>query len=1029
MISACGGVMTDKQDGWRRQRLSASRMTLARRCAAIGALLCLGLLGGLDRWPKAQELAALTAALFLVTAALCLLAESRVGNHQLRSVPAAPPLGELLNRTWLAPATTALIVQSWYGLGSASIAGGDLAPPNGTAWLHHLFSPWAYGGTSLGGPSANQTFLPWAILLRATEAAHLPAAFAERMWSTAMFSLAALSMAVLLRLLARSNAASILGALVFCLNPYVVTVVGANPLYLAMLALVPLTVATVFAVGRGFASVKAGILILGGTAPFVGYLFANPPLTIVVLTAEVVGVAICAVTLDRKSAAKAMCTATAGVALMLVLSSYWILPSFLQARGAAITSLSASSSWTWTETRATLANAYWLNTTWAWLPPYFSYARWYSEMPLAVLRYGPAFVACSALIVVPAMARRLARGVALTALLTMFVLVLSTGTRFPGRIIFDVLYRLPLGWLLREPGRFLVFAVLGLAALTAVAADVVVEALVGHYQSISKKTWARLGGMACVSLLAMGAGFPEYSGLLAQSPKRAVYTQARVSVPKDWLSIARIANQDPETRTLLLPLTRYYQLGYKWGYYGTDGFVENLFENGLDPNPQGYFPSESELLDATKLLAQAILVRDWTLVGDLAGVLNVGQILVRSDIATETLESPQDLLGSLGTSPLVEKKTWVGSLTLFELNREPLNTNIVTVDSDNPDLRLLSELPTGSVLASTPPIPGRAAIYEPPISDWRLGRGKISVSVPALATYRYQQSALPSDRLSLPSHLGERAPAWLKPAGTSVTATVEAPELLLDGSFLSGLWQPNVGDCDNVDPAKAGLAARIVQNLRTTALQLTAQRDSACEAKTVTGWQRTEPVLLDWQARGVTGTPPRVCLWELGPNRCASMAIRTSENGAWTDSRALVTPPSGTRGLAVFLYADAEAEPTTVQFRSVSVRAMARRPVILALPDAVTHRQSLILDTTFSSAWSLPGSLRLTHTMGDGLVNIWIGRTGHGSLKGRPRYRYAGAVVISERVSEFGLVIWAVLAVPPALWRRFSLRRRRSSSP
>ena len=42
------------------------------------------------------------------------------------------------------------------------LAGGDLSPVVGTAWLGRLFAPWSWSGSNLGGPAANETSLPWA---------------------------------------------------------------------------------------------------------------------------------------------------------------------------------------------------------------------------------------------------------------------------------------------------------------------------------------------------------------------------------------------------------------------------------------------------------------------------------------------------------------------------------------------------------------------------------------------------------------------------------------------------------------------------------------------------------------------------------------------------------------------------------------------------------------------------------------------------------------------------------------------------
>ena len=54
-----------------------------------------------------------------------------------------------------------VICQSWFLQGGA-IAGGDVIPPVGIAWLRQLFAPISWSGSNLGGPAANELLAPWA---------------------------------------------------------------------------------------------------------------------------------------------------------------------------------------------------------------------------------------------------------------------------------------------------------------------------------------------------------------------------------------------------------------------------------------------------------------------------------------------------------------------------------------------------------------------------------------------------------------------------------------------------------------------------------------------------------------------------------------------------------------------------------------------------------------------------------------------------------------------------------------------------
>ena len=104
-------------------------------------------------------------------------------------------------RTTLFVAGAATVVcQSWFVPGGA-IAGGDIAPPEGTAWLSHLFVPYGWSGSNLGGPANNEVQLPWAGVLWVVTRIGGSAVLAQRVWITLLVVSAALAALYLLRLL------------------------------------------------------------------------------------------------------------------------------------------------------------------------------------------------------------------------------------------------------------------------------------------------------------------------------------------------------------------------------------------------------------------------------------------------------------------------------------------------------------------------------------------------------------------------------------------------------------------------------------------------------------------------------------------------------------------------------------------------------------------------------------------------------------------------------------------------------------
>src|SRR2546421_4523056 len=89
-------------------------------------------------------------------------------------------------RNWaLAIATAAVVsliaVQSWFRWGTV-IAGGDVTPPIGTAWISRIFTAWTWSGSNLGGPSALGVQLPWATVLGVLHMMGGSGELAQRVW-------------------------------------------------------------------------------------------------------------------------------------------------------------------------------------------------------------------------------------------------------------------------------------------------------------------------------------------------------------------------------------------------------------------------------------------------------------------------------------------------------------------------------------------------------------------------------------------------------------------------------------------------------------------------------------------------------------------------------------------------------------------------------------------------------------------------------------------------------------------------------
>ena len=978
--------------------------------AAFVALLAATLIGGVEGRPTAAERRSQ------------LRAEADQGARGARSGPSRIGLA-------MVGLVSAIAVQSWFVSGRL-IAGGDKTPMVGTAWLGRLFAPWAWSGSDLGGPAANETKLPLAAVYWLVRALHGSPARAEDIWYTALFAGAAMACYLLLRALRVGTAGSIFGALAYVFNAHVLTI-GTNPVFLAAMVLLPGLPAAVLMTASGRWRVRTGILLLGASAPFLGYVSLNPPLILMIL--GLLGTAPLLVGwLDgRADARRALRTLALGVPLLVLASLYWLIPTVLQLKIDATSALASTSSWTWTEGRATLANGFWLNNGWAWkYPSYYPYAGGYSEVPFLILKFllPTAAFGYLALARFPAIAgvmgRRGRLGIAASATALFFVL-LSTGTRFPGAALFDRLYRLPLGWLLREPGRFLILGGLAYAVLFALTVQFAGERLnsvpsrVRRWSSLRQRPGLRLAAVSVASLAVLAPGYPLLTGAIAPTHRPGL-PSTHVSMPAYWTAMASYLNGPaPPGNLLVLPADDYYQMPYTWGYYGADGFITNLIvRNVVDPHAQGYRAAQPELLRAVRLVQRGLLAHDWRSVRRTLAAIGTPLLLVRGDVNAARpgrhIISPAALDMALREDKSMRLIHRAGKLLLFALraNRSPAAsaTSYATVNSSAPDLRDLGLFPFGTALISSPMQSALPAVLQvPQVSKWRLGQARLEAFLAEPPGRRYRirfLSATSSVKgpVTLPSksprgrrrRIESRAagPAQKQPA--RLVARVRHRDgqrveefsyklggsLLSDGGFGSGGWGP-VGNCAAFagTAATARLAARVFpgQGPRgLPALALSANEDSACEARQVS-W-RSGSIFVSLWVRNLSGAAPRMCLWEKPISKCNLMppVPRNLPPSHWYHYQAIVRPDPGTRFLSLFLYADGYrlGVRTVNEYSDVVVR---RSPVLLQPVIVATRRSQerparrlFASGGSFSSDWIGPSGAQQVEV--DGLRNGWLVR-------------------------------------------------------
>jgi hypothetical protein len=957
----------------------------------------------------------------------------------------------------VAMAIPAIAAQTWFHAGSV-IAGGDITPPVGSAWIARLFDQWTWSGWNLGGPSALEQQLPWAAVLGAVESLRGSPELAQRVMYTVCFAGTGGGCLGLLAAFGVRPLAAIVGALSYSFSTFVVSNAVPGPVFIAGLALLPALMAVVLASARRKLRTRTGILLLGLSAPILGYVFANPALLGMVVLPPLCTPLLAGWLYGRRAAYRGLFVVAAALPLVLTMSAFWIVPSIYQLHSAAVTKLASISDWNWTQGRATVRNAFWLNTTWFWAHPEFiPFASAYDSLPLSILRFVPAIIAFSALALndpATAFRRRSSavplRMTGLTSGIALAIIFLSTGTNPPGNVVFDTLYSLKFGWLLREPGRFLAIVALMYAILIAFAVDRLStwRWLRSSFGSGARR-YISVASAMLVGLLVTLPGLPLLTGAFVPD-HRPGSPPLHVVVPPYWLEMTSYVNRMPVSgAVLVLPPDDFYQMPYRWGYSGSDTFITDLTSRAvLIPTGDTYFPATAQLLATVNLAATSILAHDWQLEDRLLRALGSPLVLVRGDIDQTSpgrhILTPSDLSNALQEAPNFQLVHTSGPLKLYRLVAPPIGggesfASYATVDTASPDLRVLASLPPQTPLVTEPPSTGVPSLQEiPDVSHWTQVGSQLKWVLPDEPGRTYGLIRLDSTPGIHP--LDELVGHPPSPEGISVTRsngtgsasyfeiTLSGTSILANGGFDAGLWAP-VENCADYHGAEATpyLNATVIPVGGPAGgpfLRLATRLDSACEKQDLK-WQKG-PVLITMSFRHVLGAAPRFCLYETGPERCANLPLPVPSTGSWTTYRAAYTPDPGTRGLNLVLYADSYRPNSLTQndYADVGAVELGSLPEydVLASPVSAAKGSRLVVEhSSYSGNWQGPSGSR--HVMVDGLTNGWVLSDSRSFIA---TYQPDGPVRLSFVASTLAVMITLGLAASLIPWQPLlsSVRRR-----
>jgi arabinofuranan 3-O-arabinosyltransferase len=297
---------------------------------------------------------------------------------------------------------------------------------------------------------------------------------------------------------------------------------------------------------------------------------------------------------------------------------------------------------------------------------------------------------------------------------------------------------------------------------------------------------------------------------------------------------------------------------------------------------------------------------------------------------------------------------------------------------------------------------------------------------------------------SMPPVVAPAAHVSSSTRGVELEVSTNVPAPAIDGP-----WE--LGDCARTDDrsfGELGLRATALDEGGSMATRVEARRHAACVSAPITNVRHSVTYELAFDADVIAGARPRMCLWQDAAARCARF-VEVAGGDAEHEHVYRGRFEAGAGLVRLFLYADALAAPTTIEYRNLAFRAVADDVLVVvpsgdtALPspppvewrrvdpahyqvsvDGARGRFVLAFNEAYADGWrlqGLPDGARAEHIELDGYRNGWV-IAARGDLDLTLRYAPARYVHMAARLSQATAVLLVGSFVSAPFVR--SIRRR-----
>jgi hypothetical protein len=365
--------------------------------------------------------------------------------------------------------------------------------------------------------------------------------------------------------------------------------------------------------------------------------------------------------------------------LTILVNLWWIFPmlmAFILSPQGLNTQVNVAA-WSWTHSRASFLNFFWLNGTWGWLPEYVPFFSYFNNPIVVVLAFVPFAVAGAALL----FKGNKSRFNAYLMLCILSFLFFATGLheKYVGDLNGFLYKNISLLSMFREPASKFTFLIMPFLALLIGFSCSKILTLQANIRPLKLKLTKALlllfivGSclVVCAPIFNLDQFVRTRNNSLTYEPTQSnnsSYTQ----IPQYWYDTANwINNQPGDGKVLLTPLDDFYQINYTWGYYGSDQLMERFFNKPLLSTAalDGYVTNPNTFLNLRQV-REAVKFNQKEEFKDLLDVLNVEYIVQRNDVITNNSGTDfvaQSVMGTfLNNQPYIQFMKSFGKLDIYE---------------------------------------------------------------------------------------------------------------------------------------------------------------------------------------------------------------------------------------------------------------------------------------------------------------------------------------------------------------------------